>query len=622
MNPKKTANSPFTALYFYSAFSLIALISILGTSFIWNYSNEHKKTIALARKETLVNFNKDISLRYWATEHGGVYVPITEKTPPNPYLSQVSERDIVTPSGRILTLMNPAYMIRQVMEEFEKLYGVKGHITSLSPINPANKPDDWEKQALKEIEAGAKEVFEISETSGKPFLRLIRPLITREGCLKCHGQHGYQVGDIRGGIGVSVPLTAYYKIEQASVFRLVVYHSLFGVLGLLSVIYITFQTKKGVKARLLAEEDLHQINTDLERRVVERTDELNTKYHELTESRKGERESENRFRDLVESMNDGFIIQDGTGIITFVNSKISKMTGFSKEEIVGRSALDFFSPDNQSVINDQINLRQKGIVGSYETELTTQDNLQLPIRISPQLIYNEEQEIVGSFGIITDISQQKQAEELIKASLEEKEMLLHEIHHRVKNNLTVISSLLSLQARRSDNDTCNAVLQDSQNRVQAMAMIHETLYSSDSLSSIDISSYFTKLVNGVMQSYGNNDRSVNFKVQTGNIKIDIKKATPLGLIVNELTTNILKYAYPDNEKGSFLIQLKSSGENKFELIISDDGIGIPEDFDWHHTDKLGIKLVKLMVENQLNGSINVENSEGTKYTISFPIDET
>lgn len=145
-----------------------------------------------------------------------------------------------------------------------------------------------------------------------------------------------------------------------------------------------------------------------------------------------------------------------------------------------------------------------------------------------------------------NVAELKHAEKQIKASLKEKETLLHEIHHRVKNNLTVISSLLNLQARRANNKAAKAVLLDSKNRVQAMSMIHETLHRSDNLSSIDIGDYFSKLVTTIFQSYGNLQNRVILKIVTNNIKFDVKTATPLGLIVNELITNTLKYAYPEN----------------------------------------------------------------------------
>ena len=152
-------------------------------------------------------FNKDQAFRLWATIHGGIYVPATRETPPNPYLSHLPERDISTQSGKYLTLMNPAYMIRQLNEHYSQLFGIVGHITSLNPLRPGNKADPWEQHALFEFEKGKNEIGEIIKENGTSYLRLMKPMLTEEGCLKCHAHQGYKIGDIRGGVSVKVPLT-------------------------------------------------------------------------------------------------------------------------------------------------------------------------------------------------------------------------------------------------------------------------------------------------------------------------------------------------------------------------------------------------------------------------------
>ncbi len=188
---------------------------LIGVLLWWSLNNVEDEMLGLARLEAIANFNKDQAFRAWGTNHGGVYVPVTERTKPSPYLNHIPEKDLTSPSGKQLTLMNPASMLRQMMEDYNDLYGVKGKITSLRPLNPDNAPDTWESEALKAFQMGEKERFEITEISGEPFLRLIRPMITREGCLKCHRHQGYEVGDIRGGVGVSVPLTHYLSIAEA-----------------------------------------------------------------------------------------------------------------------------------------------------------------------------------------------------------------------------------------------------------------------------------------------------------------------------------------------------------------------------------------------------------------------
>ncbi|MBI5883346.1 MAG: DUF3365 domain-containing protein [Elusimicrobia bacterium] len=168
----------------------------------------HRHSTAMAVDMAVTNardtFSKDLVNRHWAAGHGGVYVPVTPQTQPNPYL-KVPERDVTTTSGRKLTLINPAYMMRQIQELGKDQYGLRAHITSLRPIRPLNAPDDWEKTALKSFEKGAQEASSLEQIDGKTYLRFMAPFITEASCLKCHAAQGYKPGDIRGGLSVSVP---------------------------------------------------------------------------------------------------------------------------------------------------------------------------------------------------------------------------------------------------------------------------------------------------------------------------------------------------------------------------------------------------------------------------------
>jgi PAS domain S-box-containing protein len=202
-------------------------------SFAWFYYLQQVNLLEIAKAEARISFEKDLLYRKWATGHGGVYVPKTERTPANPYLAHIPERDISTPSGKALTLVNPAYMTRQVFElaqQENKL--VRGHITSLNPIRHENAPDPWEKKALEAIAAGEKEVSELLVTGGQQQLRLMRPFITEQGCLKCHAAQGYKVGDIRGGISVTVPISAFTGYYQRLIAGNAAGHVLVWLLGL------------------------------------------------------------------------------------------------------------------------------------------------------------------------------------------------------------------------------------------------------------------------------------------------------------------------------------------------------------------------------------------------------
>ncbi len=209
----------------------IVWTAIIGISLAWNLHEQERVTEEVARTQARAGFEKDVLYRRWNAMHGGVYVPATDTTTPNAHLN-VPERDIQTPSERALTLVNPAYMTRQVHELGAQTNGVQGHITSLDPIRPENGPDPWETAALEAFERGAPEHSSIEEFRGEPHLRLMRPLMTEKGCLKCHAAQGYQEGDVRGGISVSVPMAPLWTIARATVLSTTMWHGFFWVLGL------------------------------------------------------------------------------------------------------------------------------------------------------------------------------------------------------------------------------------------------------------------------------------------------------------------------------------------------------------------------------------------------------
>jgi signal transduction histidine kinase/CheY-like chemotaxis protein len=188
---------------------LIITLIIIVNIMIWKNMHE------FARVEARTSFRKDLALRTWAAGHGGVYVPPTKKTPPSPYLSHIPDRDIETLSGKKLTLINPAYLVRQLSAIYLKKYDAPEHITSLKPIHPENTPDSWEIAALKSFEEENKtEVEEFTTINNKPYLRLIRPMVTKKKCLKCHGFQGYVEGDIRGGLSIAVPMAPFHAAAR------------------------------------------------------------------------------------------------------------------------------------------------------------------------------------------------------------------------------------------------------------------------------------------------------------------------------------------------------------------------------------------------------------------------
>ncbi|MBF0294409.1 MAG: DUF3365 domain-containing protein [Magnetococcales bacterium] len=242
------------------ALALAIWSALLASSLAWNVRHEHRHTERLVLGIARANFNKDVAIRLWATAHGGVYVPVSERTQPNPHLAHVPERDITTPSGRQLTLMNPAFMLRQVMHEFHELYGIQGRITSLNPLNPVNVPDAWERDALLSFERGVEEAVEIIDQNGEKILRMMQPLVTRSGCVKCHEHQGYREGDVRGGVGVAVPMTPYRELATINLRAIWLSHGAIWLLGSAGIVLAFRRFRQQWDAIALAKEQAEAAN--------------------------------------------------------------------------------------------------------------------------------------------------------------------------------------------------------------------------------------------------------------------------------------------------------------------------------------------------------------------------
>jgi two-component sensor histidine kinase len=274
-----------------------------------------------------------------------------------------------------------------------------------------------------------------------------------------------------------------------------------------------------------------------------------------------------------------------------------------------------------------------GLLGAlviFRQVLTLNDNEHLFNQAEAELVERKRaQAALSQLNLDLDARVQQRTQELFAAneqlvqtnlkveeSLREKETLLKEIHHRVKNNLQVIVSLLRMQARSvTDAETVSA-LHNSQTRVQSISLIHEKLYQSKNLAKIDFGDYLKSLTANLFHLYQTADEKFQVRIQTNEITLELERAVPCGLIMNELITNAMKYAFPDGKKGTIWVELHASPEQKFSLQVADDGIGLPADFDLQSTRSLGLQLVSSLV-SQLGGSLEVERSGKTVFRVSF-----
>ncbi len=296
-----TLSKKLASLYRGVVLSATAWSLLLGLSLYWNISENASRAIELAGIEAKTHLQRDLAFRRWATSHGGLYILTTEETRPNPYLAGVPERDVVTPSGRLLTLYNPATLLRLIMETQAKLYGVRARITAERYLNPINAPDAWESKALAIVAGTLDDYVEVTTIDGQPMLRRMQPMIMDEGCLKCHAWTGIKVGELRGATDVAVPIAPYLALQQDANRKLVFTHSGLWLAGLGFLGAMTVRRRKAAQQAHADGEALRKLSL------------------------------------AVEQSASGIVITDRRGIIEYANQSMTEISGYSVTELVGNN---------------------------------------------------------------------------------------------------------------------------------------------------------------------------------------------------------------------------------------------------------------------------------------------
>lgn len=341
---------------------------------------------------------------------------------------------------------------------------------------------------------------------------------------------------------------------------------------------------------------------------------------DITERKRVEdalRESNAKYRTLFESNPVYTILLDLEGNILDINDLAANLSGQSKNELIGKNfmELEFFQEEDLPNHKNRLqNFMYDQKVPPYVSKITINNQIRwLDNRIAG---IKKDNKLNAILVISTDITKNKNTEKEIKSSLKEKEVLLKEIHHRVKNNMQIISSLLNLQTKYvADDKLAVDVLKESQNRVKSMAMIHEKLYQSNDISHIKFDDYIESIVSDLFYSYNIDKTQIKPFLSVEDVKLNIETAVPCGLIINELVSNILKHAFNGVSTGKIKISLKGN-DDKYFLNISDNGIGFPEDIDFKNTNSLGMQLVNNLVD-QIDGDITLNMSQGTEFKITF-----
>lgn len=342
---------------------------------------------------------------------------------------------------------------------------------------------------------------------------------------------------------------------------------------------------------------------------------------DITDQRRIEvalRESENRFRTFMDSSPTAAFMKDEKGYYRFINRLMTEMYHVTTESLRGKTDEDWLPPEVAAEVraNDLIVLENGQPIKMLETVPTPEGEMKHWLTLKFPFINDAGERFVG--GVAVDVTEQKVAEDRLAKSLAEKETLLKEVHHRVKNNLQVISSLINLQQRKLELPLAVAAFGELKQRVQTMSLIHEKLYQSDNLAEIDLAAYLKDLTAMVFQTYRASSRNISMQNSGESVKVSIEKALPCGLIVNELISNSLKYAFKQKKKGCICVDLVQTTENRICLTVSDDGDGLPPDFELSKTDSLGLKVVKSLV-GQLNATLEINRMQGANFTLAFDI---
>ncbi|GEM_PF-2050127 len=353
----------------------------------------------------------------------------------------------------------------------------------------------------------------------------------------------------------------------------------------------------------ILEDRLQAYSRTLEQQVEERTSKL--------------RQSEEKQRAILESIGDAVLVLDGGLNIVWAN-----MIAVNQyEAVIGRKCYKTYrwlqEPCAECIVRKTY---ADGVLRTSEEESILKDGNRINFIVSCSPIRNPDGEIISVVVVLHDITKHKRAEDQIKASLREKEVLLLEIHHRVKNNLQVVSSLLNMQARNARDKNTIGILTESRDRVNTMALIYSRLYESGNLSEINMKGFMDKLLAQLFQISPVQDVKITPIIRASDCLLPISIAVPVGLIINELLSNALKHAFDGRDEGEIELSLTASEGGRIDLTVSDDGVGLPSGFDIDTSKTLGLRLVKVLAEDQLQGNIEVISDGRTTFKIGFGIE--
>jgi PAS domain S-box-containing protein len=562
--------------------------------------------------------------------------------------------NLISEEAFIPETMSTSFVARNIFEKVRESfpdYIIK--FSSGNPRNPVNQAGPEEINMIKYFNDNPLDKVWTGEIniSGKQYLAQFSAMRMEKPCLRCHGDPAdapYELikrygpdasfylplGEVVGMDTIAIPSDKINKrLWQEKVKNI----GFLGILILLLCASLIFVFKFVITDRLSKITD-HFLHTEKQgddvmigtiemkgrdeiailkgsfNKLAERLNDSYTKLKiEVEERKQAEaslRESEEKYRTLFDLESDALALMDiETGDMLDINKAFIKLYGFSKEEILCMKNTDFSAEPDKT--HKAIQNHERYIPIRYHKK---KDGIVFPIEISASIFEYQGREVL--IAAVRNITERKHAEEQIKTSLREKEILLREIHHRVKNNFEIISSLLDMSSMRTDSQETQNILINARSRIHSMSLIHSQLYQSDRFDRIDMDRHIRELSHHLLCVYGSGEK-IDLIIAPSKVYLSVNQAIPCALVLNELISNAFKHAFREKKQGTVRVSISTPDPSTVLFKVIDDGDGIPEGTDIYRQNGLGFKMARHLVSGQLNGKMQVKNDSGTEISIQF-----
>ena len=364
----------------------------------------------------------------------------------------------------------------------------------------------------------------------------------------------------------------------------------------------------------LSKEEMHSLIHELQVHQIElemQNDELRRFQDKIEESRK-------KYSHLYDFAPVGYFTVKDKGMIAQANLTGAALLGIDRQSLIGKPLTRFIAREDQDTFYlHHLQVFKKKGNHTCEIKMVNYDNAPFYAQLESIAVPGEDEDVTKMRTAITDVTDRKMIDQQLQASLKEKEVLLQEVHHRVKNNMQVMISLINLQCEKIEDRHICEELNTAVDRINSMALVHNQLYKSKDFLKVDINQYIKNIAENLFVSRGVDTAKISLKIGKNDIVLSLDSAISCGLIINELVTNSIKHAFPENRKGAIRIEFGYLGDGQLEIRVSDNGVGVPVNFDFKGSDTLGVQIVKALAEHQLGGTVELDSTKGTKFFIRF-----